>query len=757
MPLDDLNKPNNGIGLNRYWKDLFPDRLTKLYVYKGVNQTLRGASVFSREDDVSIISLKLIDTIEGIFGGESYQVAPLSLEEDKAIKELTLSNIPQKGFSAFLRELKHDYAEDDLYFTLGGPFQSSDINKETKKVYVSIPTSPGSFSDHIRSFESLSDDMRAAAAESIVSWNLTPAVLQNNLPSSRIAFVSSDIFHPLPNDKNGFEITSLEIEADQTFMPEFKNWISATGKLLYVNGKEEESPILFKADKPLLPIQIAPYAKTNKLEFAIKNFNNKINMPWLYAKKFLGNNTSIKEYIAQGNTATWVTDLSKAIVNMFVMSWAFSTNFKAYRNSSGEITDGTIGGISVKSLENKDPTAIISQILKNWQYSGNTINIHSPEYNRAIQILVASSQWVPSNWSIGGVESEAHKSLLDWYLDLETVINSGTTDINMKLNSLRYEFDITDLSNPKIKNIKDYGDESSVLVDKTDRLVSIPELDDPIDLETFVNFPKDINLSKSDSFKYFVGVDITNPNKIEEFFINQETASEKIETITVYVDTIWDIKTKPPTGDDRFRDIRFHEGQTVDGLQISSIFSQSPSDLIKNALQIPPGAFDLAIITDGTKTEKVASLRWDGREMYGSDRWRPEHRNLDTTIVRYTGAEIQYKIKTKARSVDNKKITFNKATYYNEIINYTDSSTFKRVLSISDDFKDENGNQTVKIKSIDRIWLSFILGNHVDIKINYQYDNPDKPGSKIVGFSTIPRLELPSKHEERRTKFGIRL
>lgn len=763
--LDSLSKPSGGVGLQRYWEDLFPESMTTLYVYKATNLKNRGKQIFSREDDLSIISLELVQEVKGIFAGASHQTNPLIVEEDKSIKELELNNIPTEGFTAFSDDLKFDYKEQGLFFTLGDPFSQSNINEENLNVYVASQTNPNIFGKILQTIpqQTLDESMLADARKTTIAFTLTPAILQNNLPSSKVVFTLKNDLNTLPKDRKDFEITSIIIESDNSFLPEFGNWVQGKGDV-EINKEIVETDIDFKMDKPLIPLQIAPYAKNGKVQFAIKNFNEFYTMPWLYAKKFLSSNRNIGEYILQGTTDKWGTDLVKAVVDMFILSHAYSTGFREYRDTNGLIkADAIIGGVSLKALEGKetDSTIYVTQVLKNWEYLYPDKK-KSEEFKRARQVLAASSEWVNSSYSFGGVLSESHKSLLDWYLDLDHEIKASTTTISMTLKSLRYDFDVTDPSAPKIKGVKQLEDSSSVIIDKVDRYLSIPELDDPISLETFVSNPGDFNLNRQDSFKYFVGLNITEPTQIENFFINEENSNTKIETLTKTVDTGWamfsSIRAQTPEFYQKTNVVPW--GGSYQGFSFVSngesttihygVFDHSPKTvhasvhplaLIKSSINLPPGAFDIVVKSEGTEVAGVIELQ----SIYG---------RVLVHSSRYEGAIVEYKIKTTSHGTKNKIFTYDKLKLINETNPFITQNNFKRELTVSDYFKDGNGNQTIKIKSLNRLYFSFFLGNYLDIKINYKYK--DDANKEVTGIMGIPRIVLPSVHDERRTKLGVR-
>lgn len=739
MALDDLVKPSGGVGLQRYWKDLFPDRTTTLYVYKGVNQLHRGRNVFSREDDISIISLEKIDEVKGIFGGEALTTGPLTIEENKNIKELELNNIPSQGFTAFLEDLKHDYKDQNLYFTLGQEFIEKDVNNENFDVYVAVGTNPNIFAKSLQGLVNVDDSMKADFNKTTIAWTLSPAVLQNNLQASKVAFADAKTYNPLPRDKKDFEITSIEIQSDQSFMPEYGNWVKGKGIVETNGGQLIEEDIDFKADKELLPIGIAPYAKNGNVQFAIKNFNKHTRMPWFFAKQFLTTDRKLSTYILQGSTETWAKALSTAIVDMFIMSWAFSTGFLAYRDADGVIKNQKIGGVAIKNLENKDAKDAVDQVLKNWEYA-NPLKTKTSEFLRAKQVLAASSQWIKSSYCISGGLTEVHKTLFDFYLDLDSSIAEGTQDINMNLGSLRYTFDETNPAAPKIKALIPRDNQSTVNVDSLDRYVSAPELDDPISIENLFTFPGDIDSTKADSLKYMVGVDITDPTQIEKFLIDSDVASEKVVTKRVAIDTTWNIFESSAQEDYIIKN--FFVGKVVDGIKVETIIRMVNSnerieEVILRSKQIPSSATKIKIIDSGNRITSTM------KNFYVAN------------IERWEGAVVEYDIKVIDHGVEGQRYTYDKGIFIKNILNYTDNSLFKRTLTLSDEFKDENGIYTVKMKEINRLWFSFFLGNYLDIKINYKHD--DGSGNVVTGTTRIPRLTLPSVHDERRTKFGVRI
>lgn len=739
--LDSLSKPSGGVGLQRYWKDLFPDRLTTLYVYKAINLNHRGRNVFSREDDLTIISLELIDKVSGIFGGSSLQVGPLTIEEDKTIKELELNNIQTEGFTAFLEDLKHDYKDHNLFFTLGQPFSEKNINIENFDVYVSLNTNPNIFARILQGVESLSSDIVADKNKTTIAYTLSPAILQNNLPSSKISFVLSGDHNKLPKEKKDFQITSIDIESDQTFMPEFGNWIKGKGLVETNGGYVIEEDIDFKSNKPLFPLHIAPYAKNGNVQFAIKNFDKHTRMPWLYAKQFLTNDKSIKTYITQGSTEQWAKDLADAIVDMFKLSWAFSTGFSsvAYRGADGNIKDAKIGGVALKSLENKDAKASVDQVLKNWEYT-HPLKNKTSEFLRAKQILAASSEWITSSFCISGGLTEIHKTLLDFYLELDSSISDGTTDINMNLNSSKFTFDITDQQNPKIKQLNSKSNESTVPVYSLDRHVSIPELDDPISISNLYTFPGDIDPSKLDSLKYTVGIDITDVNIIEEFLINKDVVSESIVTKNVAVDTTFNVMIRNSLYEQL---VNYH--YTKDGIKITNIYDaniyseeERAKLMILASESIPSSAYDVKVIKIGNRIQTT-----QGFPLY------------KTSIERWEGSIVEYKVKSVNHGSEGQRFKYDKGIYLKNILNYTDEPLFKRTLTLSDEFKDPDGNLTIKLKQLNRLYFSFFLGNYLNIKINYSY--LDDNDAIVTGSVKIPQITLPSVHDERRTKLGVRL
>lgn len=756
MGLETLAKPNGGLGLTKYWKDIFPSRLSKLHVYKGVNLNNIKGNSFSKEDELSITYLTKIAEVEGIFGGVSYSLNPQAIEKDKAIKELELRNIPVKNFTCFIEDLKFDFEDPNLFYTLDEEFVGKDINEVDQKVFSSISTNPNVFASLLSGVNDLTQDMISVGEKRTISFVLSPSIYQNTLPSSKVSFLNSAVYQPLPTDAKEFEITSIEIESDHTFMPEYGNWIKATGK---IDGQEED--IDLKMDKPLLPIRITPYAKKQKLEFIIRNFVKYYNMPWLYAKHFLGNDRSIKSYIEQGNTQAYATELTVAIIDMFKMAHAFNTNFKEYRDqTTGELSNDVVGGVSLKGLESKsgkqlDTTTAITQVLKNWEYKYPDKK-KTPEFLRSIQLLTASSEWVSSEYSFGGVLSEAHKVELDFFLNLDTNISKTTTDISMTLDSIRYEFDVSDTANPKIKGLKPNSSSSNVLISETDRIVSLPEIDDPISLTDFSSKPADFNLKTLNMYKYFVGLDITDPAKIEKFFIDSETSTEKVETISTTVDSIWYSENIPKTSD--LNKYEFNNVPLVDGIPIETNF-ESLQDVIKKSTTIPKNAYDIVIKSFGSTS---TTSGWGQITYQEYDRastnlnWlyvRSGFYNGD--LKRVTGAVIEYKIKTVTHGVENKIFSYDKAKLNSMVIPYVDDkSKFKRTLTISDFFIDPNGDQTVKIQSINKLMFSFVLGNYVDIKILYKHKNDSD--AIVTGAVKLPRINLPSINDETRTKFGIK-
>lgn len=752
MSIDNISKDGSGVGAQRYWKDLFPSRLTKLYVYEGVNQAHRSRKIFSREDDVSIISLKQIDTIEGIFGGEAYQVGPLTVEEDKTIKEIELNNVPTKGFTAFIEDLTHDYKTSNLYFTIDKPFAPIDINHENMNVFVAN-TSPNTFAALLTGVQDqLTDSMLADKNKQTISYVLTPAILQNNLQSSKISFVDSATYKQLPTEKDDFEITSIEIETDHSFNPEYGNWIKAKGDIESRPGEIEEfDDISFETNEALMPIQIEPYAKSGKVQFSVKELNTKMVMPWIYAKQFLTSDRDIQTYITQGGSESWKKELSTAVVDAFKMAHAFNTRFREYRDpATGEILDEQIGGISIKAFGDKPEEAsnAVSSIIKNWEYQ-NFDKINSSSLIRAKQILTASSQWVPSEWSVGKETTQSHKILLPFYLDLDSTVAKATTKINMSLKSLRYEFDNYDISNPKIKGLISDNNQSSIKIDTTDRDSSIPELDDPISITSFSNFPGDIDTRKEGSFKYFIGIDINEPDDLETFLINSSTTKETIKTVSTSLDTNWMVPEYFLLGN-----IQVHYlGQTFEGIKVSKTpfiywlgadFTNLDIDktlepqAILFASNIPAEAYDIQINNLGTKVVKKDNL-------IPGDTGTKE-----INLIRYEGVVVEYKIKQTINGPDAVPRFFDKTTWLKKKLPFAKQPTFKRTLTPIKNLTDDQ-----KIKSISRLWLSFFLGNFINITINYKYK--DSNGVVQTGFSQIPTLDLPSKYDETRTKFGIRI
>lgn len=749
MALDDLNKDHSGISLQKYWKDLFPNKLRKLYVYKAVNNDFRGRRVFSREDDLSLISLELIAEVEGISGGESLAVSPLTIEEDKSIKEIELNNVKTSAFTAFVSDLKFDYSDQDLFFTIDEPFRSTDINQENFSVLSAASTAPNIFAKFVSNINASSIDS-SDLNQKTISWTLIPAILNNNLQSSKIAFIDKAGFS-IPYDKPNFEIESIDIESDHSFLPEYGNWIQGKGVIETKNGNVIEQDLSFKADKGLLPIGIIPFSKNGNIQFAVKNFNKYIHMPWIYAKQFLSNNRSIKKYILQGNTEQWATDLHKAIVDMFIMSWAFSTGFSVYRGTDGLIKAEVIGGVSIKSLENKDAKAAVDQVLKNWSYK-NPTKLKTREYIRALQILAASSQWVKSSYCISGGLTEFHKTIFDFYLDLDSTVNKDTQDINMNLNSLRYTFEeITDAGGNKVQKIKSLipsSEESSIEVDVTDRFTTIAELDDPISISSLYTFAGDIDSTKESSSKYMVGADITKPDMIEKFLINEDISTEKVITRDIAIDTTWNIILTNQLLTEKIIAYHIKTQKTVlDGIWVASFYKLDdyPNQLdrlkkiIKFSSSIPNGAYDIKIKAEGNRIQKEVTFT---------------NTKDKTAIERWEGVVIEYKLKVTTHGIDNKKFIYNKLSWETNINQFVDGDVFKRKLMLSDEYKDADGNYFLKIQKINRLWLSFFLGNYIDIKINYKYT--DDTGTPVSGTSVVPRLTLPSLHDERRTKIGIR-
>lgn len=741
MPLDDLSKDNSGIGLQKYWKDLFPDSLTKLYVYKATNMNHRGRDIFSREDDLSIIGLELIDTIDGIFGGSAYTVGPLSVEEDKTIKELELNNIPSKSFTAFLSDINHNFDDHNLFYSLSNPFNEGNINDENLNVFISVQTNPGVLNSILRGSE-VDDSMIGDLNKTIISWTFSPAVLQNNLQSSKVSFVNKDTHLQMPKDKNKFKITSIEIEADQSFAPEYGNWVRAKG-IVESNGLSREDDIDFKMDKELFPLRISPYGKSTKVEFTIRNFYKRMNMPWIFAKHFLGADRTIGGYIARGADLSdqqnkWLKDLITSIINMFKMAAGYNTGFREYRDpATGEILNQEIGGVAIKSLEGKekDASTSITQVLKNWEYANST-HVKSQEYIRAIQVLTASSEWVPSEYSFGKTTSQAHKSELDFFLDLGTEITKDTISISMKLNSLRYEFDISDTSNVRIKGLKKIGSASNIIIDSTDSMISLPTLDNPINIYSSSGKPGDINLRSQNFLNYFVGIDITKPSAIEQFLIDNETAGVEIKTINTTVDTLW------------------HSEQQIGifGWPQDTLKGITTEEAIYKSANIPPSAFDVSIKSFGTQTSKKFTVSTPVISIIGQS----TSSRVEVTAYKNEGAVVEYKIQTKFSNPDNREFSYDKPLFLSSITPYLDNpSTFKRILTISDRNRDANGNPTFYIKEIQRIEFSFFLGNYVDIKFNWEYEDENK--NIITGNTSLPRINLPSVHDERITKLGIRL
>lgn len=751
MALDDLNKDHSGISLQKYWKDLFPNKLRKLYVYKAVNNDFRGRRVFSREDDLSLISLELIAEVEGISGGESLAVSPLTIEEDKTIKEIELNNVKTSAFTAFVSDLKFDYSDQDLFFTIDEPFRSTDINQENFSVLSAASTAPNIFAKFVSNINAPSIDA-SDLNQKTISWTLIPAILNNNLQSSKIAFIDKAGFS-IPYDKPNFEIESIDIESDHSFLPEYGNWIQGKGLIETKNGNVIEQDLSFKADKGLLPIGIIPFSKNGNVQFAVKNFNKYIHMPWVLAKQFLSTDRSIKKYILQNNTEQWATDLHKAIVDMFIMSWAFSTGFSTYRDVDGNIKAEKIGDIAIKSLENKDAKAAVDQVLKNWSYK-NPTKLKEREYIRALQILAASSEWVKSSYCISGGLTEFHKTIFDFYLDLDSTVNKNTQDINMNLNSLRYTFEeITDAGGNKVQKIKSLipsSEESSIEVDVTDRFTTIAELDDPISISSLYTFAGDIDSTKESSSKYMVGADITKPDMIEKFLINEDISKEEVITKDIALDTTWNaILTTTKIDGITLSTIlnSYTNNPIVSGLDVSSGYeiSQYPDvterlkKVIKFSKSLPKGAYDIVIKSEGNRIQAEVSL------FSGIDR---------TAIERWEGVVIEYKLKVTTHGIDNKKFIYNKLSWETNINQFVDGDVFKRKLMLSDEYKDADGNYFLKIQKINRLWFSFFLGNYIDIKINYKYTNDT--GTPVSGTSIVPRLTLPSLHDERRTKIGIR-
>lgn len=799
--IDSISKPSTGSNLTKYWKDFFPNRGIKIFVYRGINQKLRGRNIFSKEDDISLIALEKIAEFEGIFGGEAYSNETLTVTEDKSIKELELNNIPQRSATAFLMDLKFNYREHNLYFTIDEPFVERDVDEEYLDIYTAT-TVPGTFKNYLTSLNQ--DQLRRVKEDSdevTVGFNFSPAVLKNSLQSSKVSFVSDAYIKDIA-DKKDFEIESIEIEADHTTMFEFKNWIKTKGNLELAPGVTEEVDIDLQADKPFLPLQIQPYAKNGNVQFLIANFNKYNNMPYKYVQDIVNNDkTSVSRYILQEDktdtTELWKKDLIDAINGMFKLSWAFSTGFEEYRiltgDDAGNIPAATkIAGLTIEYLQSKNlaPIEAIDSVLEKYKYKYPD-KIETAEFIRARQLLCASSQWINSSYCIAKGNTEIHKMILDFYLDLNAKIEKQTEDISLKIGSLKYDFKQQVPNVIKTPVLKHGKTESNPWIEIIGRYVSIPEIDDPISITDVRTFPGDFNSDGTDMLKYFAGVDVTRTDQIMSLLVNEQTSIKTTKTFTSSVNTNWAYE---PNVDERKRNRPYWEYWannfmnarvlfTKDGYKADNkIYTSLIFNIVSNQIQfetvrsairqpyyvvdpnsagfsmghdrpqiqteesfkilnalIPEGAYNIQITDPGTKIKH----QYQGRY----------------TFVRYENVLISYDMDVETNSIESDRIFYDKGTYEKFIMNYVEDSTIKRTLTLSDKHKrlDANGNvlSKPKWKSIQRLFFSFFLGNHIDIKINYSYTNDT--GVKTNDSIKIPRITLPSKHDELRTKLGVRL
>lgn len=791
--IDNLSKPSTGSNLTKYWKDFFPERGIKVFVYKGINQRLRGRNIFSKEDDISLIALEQVAEFEGIFGGEAYSNQPLTVTEDKSIKELELNNIPQRSVTAFLKDLKFNYKDHNLYFTIDEPFIERDVDEEYLDVYTA-DTVPGTFARILNSLQR--SDLKSTKDEKAVTigFNLTPAVLKNSLQSSKVSFVSDAYIKDVSNKKD-FEIESIDIEADHTTMFEFKNWIKTKGDLQFSTGQIEEVDIDLVADKPFLPLQIQPFAKNGNVQFLIANFNKYNNIPYLYAKYIYSDKEiTVSSYITQlddpDTAADWIKELNNSVNGMFILSWAFSTGFEEYRDATGAIPQNTkIAGLSIEYLQSKGVTPLeaIDSVLEKFKYK-HPDKIETPEFIRARQLLSASSQWINSSYCIAKGNTEVHKMILDFYFDLNTLIDKTSTDIHLKIGSLKYDFK-TDLNlpDPIIPILKHGNSESNPWIEIIGRYISIPEMEDPISISDVRTFPGDFNSEGYDLLKTFVGVDVTESDSIKGLLINTQTSVKTTKTLTSVFNTGWIYIPKDdihrgvegiPSWENSFdiQSVLFSaQGYKAKTVSTNQFFKEIPNiyvDLFKPSEFLQPyylvdsSETDLLSKYPQTKTEdqfKLLSIsipEGATNVQITKQGTKKEYLYLGVhTFARWEGIEYTYDISVEENAVDNERVFYDKGTFEKFILNYVTEPTIKRKLTLSDKHKvlDNNGNVLYKPKwkSIQRIFLSFFLGNHVDIQINYSYT--DDTGNKATGFVKVPRITLPSKHDELRTKLGIRL
>lgn len=731
----DANKKHTASfqqGLDAKWslKDITGKATTKLYIYKAKN--IFGdpdtENIFTIENSIVYKRLELVQEVDALRTTEQVTSNLEPLQKNKVINRQADSPINAKSY---VIHAGVDFEDANIFITEKPFVENSVVNR--KDIYKMMSLQKSTVGRILAgNITEKTNKLRNNAVEVI---SMQPAVLFNNLDDSELHFISSA--NVIPYDKPDFKITSIDVNTDHSFLPEFNNWFKAYGKL--DNLKTESGYDLdFKMNEPLMPILIGIYGIQDKLQFFVQTLNKNIVMPWYYAQRFVAT-TTIEEYIKgdltdviyKDNDHLYARDLSTALLDMFKLSHAFSTGFSEYREAAtGIIKDEKIGGVSLKALEAKDAQTAITQIIKNWEYKYPAKKT-TDEYIRAIQFLAACGEWVKCDYCIDGGLNNLHKTILPYYLDLTTEISktSEITKLNFKLNSLRFDFDAAiPLAHPVIKHKEKNKEASRILIDETDRFTSLPEIGNPLTTTGISTFAKDIKGSNQNTLKYFVGADITSSGKLGEFLINAKAKGSITKNISYTYTTLWHPKLVPNSFDKDIEFIGLAGGQTVRGVEVDTdVFIDSDNFLIDN-VELPVGSYDKSIIDNGQEELLVASLQWIIRRKSNG---RTFTTGFSTEIIKKKNVVIEFKIQQEINSVEEHEYAFDLGTWKETAIYYSEnnSENWNRTLTLKDIYQNKN------LKSIRNIDISGIGGSFMQFIIHYEYTAPD--GSKVKeGFIT---------------------
>lgn len=297
--------------------------------------------------------------------------------------------------------------------------------------------------------------------------------------------------------------------------------IMAKGMVENIDHQDIDLEINTASSSKLSVLTMTPTSTNYKLSLFSHWLDANRTLAWVKAQQFL-QPTSLKVLfnINDGDFNGWSsTQLNAAITTIYSMmelTFAYSTNFKDYRNSDEKII-GEINGISLADFADKEPMNAVDGYVEKFK-SQNPSLVETPGFKIMLEVIAMLSNSINSSYAIAKGNNDFNKVYLPWYF---VPVSPLAKDFHTKdhLFSIESEyFGLTNTNPLQLKN--EYLDISGYVAHDLNGWISQPELPNKISPINKFARPGDIDTKSDNELKYLFYVPYDVPKALEELYGN---------------------------------------------------------------------------------------------------------------------------------------------------------------------------------------------------------------------------------------------